>query len=89
MTERLHLFPYRTQKLSSPVLMVLGPQGPGRVSRRRVKEKETTEMLFLFLFDPLMQSFALLIDILGLKLLKEFISRRLKLHKQVMETLLV
>jgi hypothetical protein len=49
MTERSHLFPYRTQKLSSPVLMVLGPQGPGRVSRRRVIKKRTTEMLFFFL----------------------------------------
>jgi hypothetical protein len=29
--------------------MVLGPQGPGRVSRRRVIKKRTTEMLFFFL----------------------------------------
>ena len=53
MTERPHLFPYRTQKLSSPVLMVLGPQGPGRVSRRRVK-KEATEMLLLLFFENLL-----------------------------------
>ena len=36
MTERPHLFPSRTQKLSSPVSMVLGPQGPGRVDRRQI-----------------------------------------------------
>ena len=48
MTERLHLFPYRTQKLSSPVLMVLGPQGPGRVSRRQVNRKTVRDDCLFF-----------------------------------------
>src|ERR1700710_2573404 len=30
-----HLFPFRTEKLSLSAPMVLGPQGPGRVGRRR------------------------------------------------------
>ena len=35
MTERSHLFPYRTQKLSSPVPKVLGWTRPGRIGRCR------------------------------------------------------
>ena len=35
-----HLFPFRTEQLSPSAPMVLGPQGPGRVGRRR------------FLFQP-------------------------------------
>src|SRR6478735_7040827 len=31
-----HLFPFRTEKLSLSAPMVLGPQGPGRVGRRRL-----------------------------------------------------
>lgn len=31
----VHLFPFRTEKLSPSAPMVLGPQGPGRVGRRR------------------------------------------------------
>ena len=30
-----HLFPFRTEPLSPSAPMVLGPQGPGRVGRRR------------------------------------------------------
>src|SRR5215211_3257607 len=30
-----HLFPFRTEQLSPSAPMVLGPQGPGRVGRRR------------------------------------------------------
>jgi hypothetical protein len=30
-----HLFPFRTEQLSPAAPMVLGPQGPGRVGRRR------------------------------------------------------
>ena len=41
MTRRSHLFPYRTQKLSFSVPMVLGWTRPGRVGRRRI--------LFIFL----------------------------------------
>src|SRR5215208_3557110 len=31
-----HLFPFRTEQLSPSAPMVLGPQGPGRVGRRRL-----------------------------------------------------
>ena len=31
----IHLFPFRTEPLSLSAPMVLGPQGPGRVGRRR------------------------------------------------------
>ena len=31
-----HLFPFRTEQLSLSAPMVLGPQGPGRVGRRRL-----------------------------------------------------
>ena len=34
--ERIHLFPFRTQKLSSLALMVLGAKAPGRVGRSHV-----------------------------------------------------
>ena len=34
--KRIHLFPFRTQKLSSSSPMVLGPQGPGRVGRSQL-----------------------------------------------------
>lgn len=33
--EGKHLFPFRTEPLSPSAPMVLGPQGPGRVGRRR------------------------------------------------------
>ena len=36
MTQRIHPFPYRTRKLSSAVLMILGGRLPGKVSRRRI-----------------------------------------------------
>ena len=32
----IHLFPFRTEKLSPPAPMVLGAQAPGRVGRRPV-----------------------------------------------------
>src|SRR5436190_7527396 len=34
-----HLFPFRTEQLSLSAPMVLGPQGPGRVGRRRFNSK--------------------------------------------------
>jgi hypothetical protein len=34
-TERSHLFPFRTQKLSSPVLTILGWRRPGKIGRCR------------------------------------------------------
>ena len=33
-----HLFPFRTEQLSPSAPMVLGPQGPGRVGRRRFNQ---------------------------------------------------
>lgn len=33
----VHLFPFRTEKLSPPAAMVLVPQGIGRVARRQRK----------------------------------------------------
>ena len=41
MPEGFHPFPYRTRKLRPPGLMILGPQGPGKVSRRQVSKRET------------------------------------------------
>jgi hypothetical protein len=35
-----HLFPFRTEQLSLSAPMVLGPQGPGRVGRRRFTSHE-------------------------------------------------
>ena len=37
MARGIHLFPYRTQKLSLSALMVLGWKRPGRVGRRRIQ----------------------------------------------------
>jgi hypothetical protein len=34
-----HLFPFRTEQLSPSAPMVLGPQGPGRVGRRRFRDQ--------------------------------------------------
>ena len=36
----IHLFPFRTEKLSPPAPMVLGGQPPGRVGRRRITFEE-------------------------------------------------
>src|SRR2546422_5940247 len=36
----VHLFPFRTEKLSPPAPMVLGGQPPGRVGRRRINFAE-------------------------------------------------
>ena len=37
-----HLFPFRTEQLSPSAPMVLGPQGPGRVGRRRFFLRHTS-----------------------------------------------
>ena len=39
MAEGTHAYPYRTQPLSPPAPMVLGPQGPGRVGRCQAIKK--------------------------------------------------
>ena len=53
--ERIHLFPFRTQKLSSLALMVLGGKLPGRVGRSHViflgKFIKIKKVLF-FMFKP-------------------------------------
>ena len=41
----VHLFPFRTEKLSSPAQMVLG-QKPGRVCRRRSEPRPQGGVLF-------------------------------------------
>ena len=50
MTKGIHLFPYRTQKLSPSVPMVLGWRRPGRVGRCRIPiSPVSSDRLFLFL----------------------------------------
>ena len=46
----IHLFPYRTQKLSLHTLIVLGWKRPGRVGRRRIQSKDTSEDVSFFLY---------------------------------------
>ena len=47
--KRFHLFPFRTQKLSSSALMVLGGRLPGRVGRcRNKKTVDTFQQSFFF-----------------------------------------
>ena len=49
MTKRFHLFPYRTQKLSSSVPMVLDWQRSGRVGRRRIPINSVVKTTEFFL----------------------------------------
>ena len=51
MARGIHLFPYRTQKLSLSALMVLGWKRPGRVGRRRIPIKVLVERLTPFLYS--------------------------------------
>ncbi len=44
MALRNHLYPYRTQKLSSIALMVLGGRPPGRVERCRIKYSSIAQL---------------------------------------------
>ena len=39
----VHLFPFRTEKLSPIAPMVLGAQAPGRVGRRRISLSKSRE----------------------------------------------
>ena len=50
MTERSHLFPSRTQKLSSPVPKVLGWTRPGRIGRCRIPFEASRTRCFFFAF---------------------------------------
>ena len=45
---RIHLYPYRTQKLSSLALMILGGRPPGKVGRCRFSKKATCKDRLLF-----------------------------------------
>ena len=47
MAEGYHLYPYRTQKLSPPALMVLGWQRPGRVGRCRINVYDERSVDFI------------------------------------------
>ena len=49
--KRIHLFPYRTQKLSSYTLIVLGGQLPGRVSSRRISILSLNHLIRTFLLS--------------------------------------
>src|SRR4051794_4016541 len=46
-----HLFPFRTEQLSPTAPMVLGPQGPGRVGRRRSLLQRSRPPRRLFAFN--------------------------------------
>src|SRR3954466_13758871 len=46
-----HLFPFRTEQLSPTAPMVLGPQGPGRVGRRRFLLQRSRPPRRLFAFN--------------------------------------
>ena len=48
----VHLFPFRTEKLSPPAPMVLGAQAPGRVGRRPFDSKGPFRGPSLFLDEP-------------------------------------
>ena len=50
MAKGIHLFPYRTQKLSLSAPMVLGWRRPGRVGRCRIPKQETPHEMGCFLF---------------------------------------
>ena len=62
----LHLFPSRTQKLSSSAPMVLGGQLPGRVGPCRLKKYTLTGVYFFYciISDPVKR---VLLDFLGPK----------------------
>ena len=53
MTERSHLFPYRTQQLSSPVPKVLGWTRPGRIGRCRFPLKHLAQRCFFLFHSPM------------------------------------
>ena len=42
--KRIHLFPYRTQKLSSSSLMVLRPKGLGRVGHSQLLFRSSSKV---------------------------------------------
>ena len=48
---RVHLFPSRTQKLSSLALTILGGRLPGKISNANTEESSESLALFLYLFQ--------------------------------------
>ena len=48
LTQRVHLFPFRTQKLSFAVPKILGRRQPGKIGQRRHKGKVMKYLLFPF-----------------------------------------
>ena len=49
--KRIHLFPYRTQKLSSLALMILGGRPPGKVGRCRFYKNQLRTISWFFIYD--------------------------------------
>ena len=63
MAKGIHLFPYRTQKLSLSAPMVLGWRRPGRVGRCRIPQRKASdECLGLFFVYPEKSFFQLIFD---------------------------
>ena len=52
MAKGIHLFPYRTQKLSLSAPMVLGWRRPGRVGHCRIPNKRHTRLGVFFICPP-------------------------------------
>ena len=50
MAKGIHLFPYRTQKLSLSAPMVLGWRRPGRVGRCRIPQRKASDDVWGFFF---------------------------------------
>ena len=72
MAEGYHLYPYRTQKLSPPALMVLGWQRPGRVGRCRINVYDertvdfTIDSAFVFFYMYFILLYSSTISLFGL-----------------------
>ena len=57
MAKGIHLFPYRTQKLSLSAPMVLGWRRPGRVGRCRIPQRKASDDVWGFFFVHPVSSF--------------------------------
>ena len=57
MAKGIHLFPYRTQKLSLSAPMVLGWRRPGRVGRCRIPQRKASDDVWGFFFVHPVRSF--------------------------------
>ena len=54
--ERIHLYPYRTQKLSSLASKILGWRRPGKIESCHLNIKEGRKIFPLYVYSPLAQS---------------------------------